>query len=173
MSFRPSMSQHRSVGDPLLSCDWYLLIPNIPGASDTRRMSYKVVSTALPGSQIEQVTMEIGAKKFNFAGRRVYSGSWTATLVETADASTRGDLLRWMDMARPYVSGAGTFRNVYGQTAELRVYDAMNNVAVSSVIHALFPITIDDTPLEQSSSIIQYSVTFSFDYADEVMGDLG
>ena len=173
MAFRPTLMDYRSVGDPLLNCDWYLLIPNIPGASDTRRMSYKVVSTALPGTQIEQVTMEIGAKKFNFAGRRVYSGTWTATLVETADASTRGDLIRWMDMARPYAVGAGTFRSQYGQTAELRVYDAANNVAVSSVIHALFPISIDDTPLEQSSSIISYSVQFSFDAVDEIMGDMG
>ncbi len=165
------MQAYRSVGDPLLSCDWYLMIPNIPGASDPRKMSYKVVSTALPGSQIEQVQMEIGAKKFNFAGRRTYTGSWTATLVETADASTRGDLLRWMDLARPYTQGAGTFRSEYGQTSELRVYDARNNVAVSAVLHALFPITIDDTPLEQSSSIIQYSVTFSYDYVDERMGE--
>ncbi len=170
MAFRPQLNEYLSVGDPLISADFFLLIPFIPGSADPRKISYKVISTALPGSQIEQVPYEIGARKFNYAGRRTYSGNWTATLIETADGSTRGDLLRWMDIARPYATGAGTYKNQYSVSAELRVYDAGNRVAVASVIKGLFPLSIDDANLDQSSSVIQYSVQFSFDSTAEVYG---
>jgi hypothetical protein len=124
----------------------------------------------MPGSQIEQTPVEIGARKFHFAGRRIYSGQWTATLIETSNARTRSDLLNWMNIARPYASGNGTYKSVYGVMAELRVYDAANRVAISQIIKGLFPLSIDDTPLEQSSNAIQYTVQFSFDSVDEFYG---
>ena len=169
-SFRPTLQEYRSVGDPLLACDYYLMIPNIPGSQDPRAISFKFVSTSLPGTQIEQVSLEIGARRFNFAGRRKYSGTWTSTLIETANASTRRDLINWMNIARPYNSNIGTFRNEYAQTAEIRVYDAAQNLAISSTVLALFPLSIDDVSLEQSDSIIQYQVTWSFDSTEELIG---
>jgi hypothetical protein len=167
MAFRPALNEYKSVGDPLMTSDFFLMIPFIPGSPDPRKLSYKVINTSLPGSQIEQIPYEIGARKFNFAGRRVYSGTWTAQLVETADASTRADLLRWMDITRPYASGNGTYKNQYSVSAELRVYDAANRVAVSSVIKGMFPLSIEDSNLDQSSTVLQYSVQFSFDEVDE------
>lgn len=162
-AFRPSINEYKSVGDPLISADFLLLIPSIPGSPDPRRLMYKVISTSLPGSQIEQVVHEIGARKFHFAGRRMYSGTWTAQLVETSDGSTRSDLLNWMSIARPYATGNGTYKNQYAVDAELRVYDAANRLAISCVISGMFPLSVDDANLEQSSSILQYSVQFSFD----------
>ena len=170
MAFRPTLNDYRSVGDPLIAADFLLLIPSIPGAADSRKISYKVVSTALPGTAIEQVPVEIGARKHNFAGRRTYSGTWSATLIETADASTRGDILNWISLARPYASGAGSYKNFYARTAELQVFDAANKMTISSVITGLFPLSLEDFTLEQSSNVIQYSVQFSFDEATETYG---
>lgn len=170
MAFRPQLQEYKSVGDPIMSGDFYLLIPTIPGSSDSRRMSYKIVSTNLPGSQIEQMQLEIGARRFNFAGRRTYSGSWNSTIIETADATTRADLLGWMNICRPYANGNGTYRNEYAQRAELRVYDAANNLAISQTILALFPLSVDDADLSQGSNILQYNVTWSFDEVIETYG---
>ena len=170
MAFRPDLNAYKSVGDPLIAADFFLLIPFIPGSPDPRQLSYKIVSTALPGSQIEQVPYEIGARKFHFAGRRMYTGTWTATIAESSNGSSRGELLNWMNLARPYATGNGTYKSLYSVIAELRVYDAANRVAVSSVIKGLFPLNIDDTNLEQSSTIIQYPVQFSFDEVEEFYG---
>lgn len=170
MAFRPSLRDYQSVGDHLITADWYMLIPYIPGATDPRSMSYKINTTALPGTQIEQVASEIGARKFNFAGRRVYSGSWSATLIETANGSSRSDLINWMNLARPYATGAGSYKSQYAVTAEVRVYDAANRIAVLSTVYGLWPMSLDDANLDQASSVLQYNIQFSFDHATEEYG---
>lgn len=170
MAFRPSLRDYQSVGDHLITADWYMLIPYIPGASDPRSMSYKINSTMLPGTQIEQVQSEVGARRFNFAGRRLFTGTWNATLIETANGSSRADLINWMNLARPYVTGAGSYKSQYAVTAEVRVYDAANRVAVMSTIYGLWPMQIDDANLDQASSVLQYNIQFSFDRADEEYG---
>lgn len=164
MAFRPHLNDYQSVGDPVITADWYMLIPFIPGAPDPRRISYKINSTALPGTQIEQVLLELGARKWAFGGRRVYQNSWTATLVETSDGSSRADLIRWMDMCRPYRNGVGSYKSQYGVDAELYVYDAANRISVMQIVKGLWPMQLDDASLDQGGSTpLQYSIQFSYD----------
>lgn len=170
MAFRPSLRDYTSVGDHVITADWYMLIPYIPGSANPRTMSYKINTTALPGTQIEQLVSEIGARKFAFAARRVYTNTWTATIIETADGSSRSDIINWMNLARPYSTGAGSYKNQYAVTAEIRVYDAANRVAVLSEVHGLWPMQLDDASLDQASSVLQYSVQFSYDHVVESYG---
>lgn len=170
MAFRPTLRDYQSVGDPVITADWYMLIPLIPGASNPRALSYKVNTTSMPGHQIEQVPYENGARKWNFAGRRIFNGTWTATLVETSNGSSRGDLINWMNIARPYRSGNGAYKSQYGVMAELRLYDAANNIAVLQEIYGLFPLSIDDASLDQGSAVLQYSINFSYDEVLEYYG---
>lgn len=164
MAFRPTLNDYQSTGDVVITADWYMLIPFIPGAPDPRRISYKINSTALPGHQIEQVPVELGARKWHFGGRRVFQGSWTATLIETSDGSSRADLINWMNMCRPYRVGAGTYKNQYAVDAEVYVYDAANRISVLSIVKGLWPMQLDDAQLDQGGSTpLQYSIQFSYD----------
>lgn len=161
--FRPGLAEVQSLADPQLSYNWNILIPFIPGAADTRKLSYKAISTSLPGSEIEQVTLEHRVVKLQFAGRRIYSGQWSVTMFETRDLSTRDDLIRWMDLCRSYHGNTGSFKQTYAVTAELQLFDDTPKVNREIRLLGLFPLKIEDATLDSSSSILQYSINFSFD----------
>lgn len=169
-NFRPGLQEIQSILDPLQAWNWNLLIPLIPGTADTRQISYKAISTTVPGSQVEQVPLETHGIKLNYAGRRVWSGTWNVTLVETRTASTRDSLLKWMDLARSWSGNSGSYKSVYGVTAELQLFDDLPQIIRSIRLYGLFPTQIDDASLEQSSSIVQYSCTFSYDWTEEFTG---
>lgn len=164
---RTSLQNVQSVKDVLQTWNWDVFFPSIPGVADTRPFSYKMLSTSIPGFQVEQVPLEVHGVKLNFAGRRVWQGTWEATVVETRDASTRSLLVNWAEYQRSWKQNTGTYKQDYAVTAELVLYDDLPKEVSNILLIGAFPIQVGDANLDSQSGIVQYSVTFSYDYTED------
>jgi hypothetical protein len=164
---RTSITDLESVKDPLQTWNWDLLLPNIPGSNLGRDLTIKCVSAAVPGSTVEQVPVEAHGMKLNFAGRRTWSGTWTATFFETRDAGTRAAFTAWLEFSRSWQNNSGAYKEDYAVTGSLVLYDDLPQVVKTVRIRGLFVQDLAEVALDQSSGVITYSVTFSFDTAED------
>lgn len=164
---RPNLTDLESVKDPLQTWNWSLLLPNIPGSNLGRDLTIKCVSSAIPGSTVEQVPVEAHGMKLNFAGRRTWSGTWTATFFETRDAGTRAAFVSWLELTRSWENNTGSYKEDYAVTGSLELYDDLPQVVKTIKIRGLFVQDLSEVSLDQTSGVITYSVTFSFDRTDD------
>lgn len=165
---RSGLQETIGILDVLQTWNWDVLFARVPGAPDARGLTTKCISTTLPGSQLEQVKLEAHGVQLNFAGRRVWTQNWDCTFVESRDANSRGLLIGWQETARSWVNNAGTYKSVYAVPVQLTLYDDIPLQARLVQLENAFPLNVGDATLDQSSGIVQYSVTFSFDYTTEV-----
>jgi hypothetical protein len=165
---RTGITELESVQDPLQSWNWDLTLPNIPGTNLAREITIKCVSANIPGSSVEKATVDAHGISLNFAGRRRWSGTWEATFFETRNASTRQAFITWLELMRSWNNNSGSYKSTYGVTGELALYDDLPQIVKSIRIRGLFPESVGDVALDQSSGVIQYSVTFSYDYTEDL-----
>jgi hypothetical protein len=168
---RNSLVQGLAILDVQATWSWGITIPSIPGQGDTRTLTSKAISTTLPGSTIEQNTLEAqGGIKLNFAGRRIWEQTWNITIIETRDASTRDQWLSWMDFTRNPIDGTGNYKSLYAVPIELALYDDAGVQSRSIKIVNAFPTAISAPNLDQQNGIVQYDMTLVYDYVEEVNG---
>ena len=160
---RTSLQNMQSVLDPLQAWNWDITFPRIPGTADTRQMTYRAVSTSIPGTSLEDVTWEGHGIKLHYAGKRRYADSWTIDIIEVRDASSRDMLLNWVELARSWVNNSGSYKSTYAVPVEVSLYDDIpNDIRDIQLVNA-FPTAIGDVTLDQGSDIIKYQVTLAFD----------
>ena len=166
---RSGLQEVTGILDVLQTWNWDVVIPNIPGTAggDTRDLTYKCVSSAIPGSSVEQVKLEAHGVQLNFAGRRIWTQTWDATFVESRDSSTRGKMMGWLEMMRSWANNNGSYKSQYAKTVELTLYDDLPQAVREIKLINAFPTAIGEVTLDNSSGIIQYAVTFSYDYTEE------
>ena len=170
---RTSLNDIRGLVDPLQQWNFDLLIPSIPGngASEYRNLTIKCMSTSLPGMQIDQVVVPLKGVEVNYAGRQVYTKTFTATFVETRDTGTRKAIRGWMVFARNNPQNKGNYKADYARDLEMLIYDDIPNISQQSFIRSAFPIAMDDTPLDGgNSAVVTYNVTFSYDLVEDAGG---
>jgi hypothetical protein len=165
---RNGLLQAISITDVLQSWSWGIIIPRIPGVGDTRSLTSKCISTSIPSMQVEPVKVEMqGGIQLNFAGRRLWGQTFQCTFIESRDSSTRGDLLAWMNLMRNPLLGIGAYKSVYAVPIELALYDDAGLTARSIKLVNSFPTDVGESSLDQTSGVVQYSVTFSYDFTEE------
>lgn len=163
---RSGINEVASVLDPLQTWNYGVQI-NLPaGLGDSRELIYKCTGTSIPGSQIEQAKLEAHGVGLNFAGRRVWGGTWNATFFESRTASTRGLLFSWMELARSWRLNSGTYKAQYATTALISLYDDLPQEVRQILVYGVWPQSMDDVTLDQSSTVMAYNMTFSYDFAD-------
>jgi hypothetical protein len=166
---RTSLQDVRSLSDPLQSYNWDLIIPVMPGTSNSRTFTYKAQSTSIPGFQLEQVPVALHGVELRYAGRANFSHSFQVTLIETRDIGTRDMLRRWSRLARDWTTNTGTYKEIYGTSVELVLYDDIPIEIKRIRLVGCWPETVDDSSLDgTSSAVVTTSVTFSYDYMEEV-----
>jgi len=165
---RTHLREVLSTQDPLQQWNWDIVFSSIPGASTTRGLTYKCVSTQIPNSALEQVGLEAHGVKLNFAGKRIWSQQWEATFFESRDSSTRDDFVRWHEFTRSWQNNSGAYKSEYAITAALKLYDDRPLVVRNLEIINLFPLEVTTTTLDQTSEVIRYSVNFSYDWVNEL-----
>lgn len=165
---RSGLQEVTSILDVLQTWNWDVVIPQIPGSTqDTRELTYKCTSTAVPGSSVEVVKLEAHGVQLNYAGRRIWTQTWDATFVESRDSNTRALLMGWLEMMRSWANNSGSYKSQYAKTIELTMYDDLPQAVRSIKLINAFPTAIADLSLDQTSGVVQYSVTFSYDYTEE------
>jgi exo-beta-1,3-glucanase (GH17 family) len=118
---------------------------------------------------VEQVPLEAHGVKLNFAGRRTWDSTWSCTFFETRTASTRGSFVNWMELMRSWDNNSGSYKSAYAVTAELELYDDLPQVVKRIRLYNVFPTEVGETQMDQTSGIIQYPVTMSYDWTTDVV----
>lgn len=164
---RTSLADVRSLPDPLLTYNWDIIFPVIPGSGDTRSLTFKALSTSIPGKMLEQVPANLGPAELRYAGRENNSHAWQCTIHETRDTGTRDVLRRWQSIIRNNRLNTGSYKSVYSVPVELVLYDDVPQAVRRIVLLGAWPETLDDSQLDRASGAVQVSVTFSYDDFDE------
>lgn len=165
---RTSIQQMAAVLDPLQTWNWDIAFPRIPGVSDTRQLSYRAISTSIPGTSIEKVTWEGHGVKLNFAGKRSYEETWEFTVIEARDSSSRDMILGWMDLTRNWVANSGSYKSDYAVPVELTLYDDLPKAVRGIKLVNAFPTQIGQVQLDTGSELIKYAITLAFDYFEDI-----
>lgn len=154
----------RSLPDPLLSYNFDLIIPNVPGGGDAKRLTIKCMSTSIPGTSVEDVTVSLHGVDIKYAGRQMFTHSLQVTYLETRDMSTRNAIKAWIEFARNTRNNSGEYKVNYSTLADLVLYDDANKIIKTVTMEGFFPQTMDDSALDGSNSApVNISVTFAYD----------
>lgn len=166
---RSSLQNVASLQDPAQSWNFDLFLPSIPGSSDTRDLTFKCMSTDLPGASLDVVKVDLHGVTLNFAGRATYTHTMQVIFLETADYSTRDKFIKWRESIRSWANNTGTLAATYKCNAQLVVYNDLPQVTRTCNVYGMWPETIADVPLNGAeSNAVTLTITFSFDYFEDV-----
>lgn len=164
-----SYSDVRSLPDPLLSYNFDLIIPNLPGGGDTKRLTIKCQSTSIPGTSVDDVTVSLHGIDLKFAGRQMWSHTLQATYLETRDMGTRFAIKSWIEFCRNARLNSGNYKANYATIADLVLYDDTGKTVRTVRMEGFFPQTMDDGAVDgTSSTAVTIGVTWAYDAAFDV-----
>lgn len=161
-----------AVPDPIINHTFNLILPNIPGGGDGKRMNIVCQSASLPGGgNIQPVEIDVHGHKLRFAGRREQEGSYAFTIIEGVDAKMRRDLNRWMAMARAMRSQQGGLRSTYAIDVYMEVVSGIGgDVIYTEAIRKFWLNTFSEFEFGDGAQAVSYQCTASYDIHEEVSG---
>lgn len=153
---RTSLENIMSLGDPAQAWQFDLRLPIIPGSSDTTDLTYRCMTSDLPGSQVEPLDVALHGTQVPYMGRRMYTQTINIQFLETVDWETCRKFVRWHDIARPWRALGGTRGGVgslvYRATAFLDLYNDANEVVRTVRIMGAWPDNVQDMQLDGSAT---------------------
>src|ERR1700758_5444874 len=94
---RTSVYDVQAVADPAQVWNFDLFLPSIPGSSNTNQLTYRCMTTGLPGTEIEKVSVPLHGVELIYMGRRMWSHSFSSTFLEAIDWQTRQQFINWSE----------------------------------------------------------------------------
>jgi len=166
---RSSIQEFRQLKDPLLSYNFDLLLPNIPGGGSSRELKISCQGTSIPGTSVDQVTVGLHGVYLNYMGMQRWSQRLDASFYETRDLDTRTAFLNWIQFARSTIQNSGTLKANYAVTGKLYLYNDIPQVTRTINLYGLFPLVFNDSQMEGvgPASPISQSVSFAYDYPQD------
>lgn len=165
---RTSLYDVQAVGDPAQVWNFDLFLPAIPGSADTRALTWKCMTTALPGFLLDSVAAALHGVELRFAGRANYSHTFNSSFLETSDWSGRSQILAWKESARSWKNNSGSTSAAYKVPAQIVLYDDLPSVQRTINIYGLWPSEVADIELNGGeSAIVQMNVTWQYDWVDD------
>jgi len=162
---RSSLYDAQAVADPAQSWNFDMFLPAIPGSSDTRALTWKCMTSGLPGFNLDRVTVPLHGVELIYAGRKVYSHSFNSTFMEASDWSTRSQFYAWSEATRSWINNSGSFASAYKVNAQLVVYNDLPQVSRTITVYGMWPAEVNEVELDGSASnLITLNITWSFDY---------
>lgn len=165
---RSSLYDAQAVADPAQSWNYDLFLPAIPGSSDTRALTWKCMSTGLPGFALDRVTVALHGIELIYAGRKTYEHTFTSTFMEASDWSTRNQFYAWSESTRSWIQNTGTYASSYKVNAQLVVYNDLPQVSRTITVVGMWPQSVADVELDGSASnLVTLQITWAFDYVTD------
>lgn len=165
---RTSYAKVLALPDAAQTWNFDLFFPLIPGSGTADDLTVKCKTTALPGSKIEPVEIELHGTKKVEAGRAQYDHTFQATFLETVDYATYLKFRAWRDYMRSWKRNTGANSSGYKVNLELDVYDNAGNVSQTMVLAGAFVTEINEVAYNGAESqAVEIQATFSFDYIDD------
>ena len=165
---RTSVMDLMAVGDPALSWNFDLFLPSIPGSSDTRDLTWKCMSTGLPGTEINRVPLQLHGVELVRMGSRNWTHTFNTTFLEAIDWQTRTKFFNWMEAGRSWSKNSGSESATYLVNGQISLYDDIPNVAKTIKVFGMWPSNIADVALDGSNGTghVALEITWSYDWTD-------
>lgn len=168
---RTSLQDTRAIGDPQQQYNWDIFVPNVPGSGDGRALTFKAMSTSIPGFMLEETAVRLHGYELRFAGTPNWSHQWQVTFLETRDHSTRNILLNWKRLARDWETNSGTYKAIYSTTMQMVLYDDIPLATRTIYMNGAWVQTVDDAAVDGATSgAVTIGCTFSYDNTSETDG---
>lgn len=165
---RSSLYDAQAVADPAQSWNFDLFLPSIPGSSDTRALTWKCMSTGLPGFSFDKVPVPLHGTELIYAGRKIFSHTFQSVFMEASDWSTRSQFYAWSESTRSWINNSGTFASSYKVNAQIVVYNDLPQVSRTINVMGMWPETVADVALDGAqSNLISLDITWSYDYVQD------
>lgn len=161
---RSSFTDIQSLQDPAQSWNFSLFLPTIPGSSDTRDLTFKCMTTDMPGAGLDDVAVPLAGVELHFAGRATFTHDLNVTFLETSDWGTREKFRRWRETIRSWDQNTGSPAAAYKVNAMIEVYNDIPQVVRTCQIKGLWPMTIAEVQLDGGqSNLVTLQITFKYD----------
>jgi hypothetical protein len=164
---RTSLADVSAVADPAQSWNFDLFLPAIPGSSDTRALTWKCMTTALPGFSLDRVNVPLHGIELVYAGRKTFTHTFNSTFMEASDWSTRSQFYTWSENTRSWINNTGSFASSYKVNGQIVVYNDLPAVSRTIDVYGMWPAEVADVELDGgASNLVTLSITWAFDYVD-------
>lgn len=165
---RTSLFDVESIADPAQSWNFDLFLPAIPGSSNTSALTYKCMTSGLPGFSFDNVEVPLHGVVLNYAGRKTFEHTFSSTFMEASDWSTRSQFYAWSESMRSWVNNTGSFASTYKVNAQLVVYNDLPAVSDTITVYGMWPATVADVELDGgASNLVTLAITWRFDYLED------
>ncbi len=165
---RSSLQDVLSLSDPATQWNFDLLLPSIPGSADTRDLTFKCMTTDLPGTAIEPVEVPLHGVTLQRAGRRIFTHTLNSTFMETVDYATREKFRRWFETMRSWKTNTGTPSSAYRVSGQIVVYNDLPEVVRTCNITGMWPETMAEIPLDgASSALVTLQIGWRYDFWED------
>jgi hypothetical protein len=166
---RTSLQDVSAIPDPALPWNYDLFLPAIPGSPDTRQLTWRCMSTGLPGSEMDRVPVALHGIELIRRGRRNWSHTFNTTFLEAIDWNTRNAFFNWMENAQSWKLNTGSPSTVYMVNGQIALYTDQPQVAKTVQVMNMWPQAIADVALDgaQGGAHVSLEITWSYDWTEE------
>ena len=161
-----SLTEFKTVGDPLLSDSFELVIPTLPtglNAEAGRWLRIQVKNMIKPGQTIEEALQEAHGHALRFAGKKSFTGSLSLEFVENAQMRAHQTIEDWMNLCRTTEDQRGLTKAEYAVTSLLNILDIKGAQVSQYKIEGFWPKSISELTFDGMGTAVPVSAEFSFD----------
>lgn len=166
MATKPTLGDiAASVLDPMLSDNYLLNIPDIPGGGNAQALRMQCTSAVKPGSTLNAVEVQVFGHTLEFAANKTFSHDMSVEYVENRQAQITTLLENWAELIRATETQTGGYKSEYARSGYFTIFDNKGKTVREYEIHGLWPSAVPDLSFQgSSSSIITLSVSWKYDY---------
>lgn len=166
MATKPTLGDiAASVLDPMLSDNYLLNIPDIPGGGNAQALRMQCTSASKPGATLNAVEVQVFGHTLEFAANKTFSHDMSVEYVENRSAEITTLLENWAELIRSTETQTGGYKSEYARSGYFTIFDNKGRTVREYEIHGMWPSAVPDLAFNgTSSSIITLSVSFKFDH---------
>jgi hypothetical protein len=162
-----TLDEFTSVGDPLLSDAFEIIIPNLPTGLNSQggrffRLQCKTFTK--PGATLEEVLQEAYGHTLRYAGRKTFSGSISSEFVENSQMRMYTVLEDWVNVTRSTEFQLGLFKREYSVTATINIFDQKGAITYAGELRGFFPKGLQDISFDGTAAAVPVNCDFSYDH---------
>lgn len=163
---RTSITDVLSLGDVAQTWNFDIFFPYIPGSSSSRDLTFRCMTTDLPGTSLDVVEAPLHGIVIPYAGRRMFTQTMNVTFMETSDWATREKFRRWIAVARDWRTNSGSFFSSYTVGAvQLVTYDDIPTPVSVTQLNNVWPSKMNEVSLDGGQSAM-VQITVEMKYVD-------
>ena len=155
------------------------------GIPSTRKMSFLIEATSLPGSTLGSVPVPFRGRTFNVPGDRTFE-DWNVTCINDTDFQLRNAMEAWMDRLnrnQQNLSGAINYQGVFADLDVIQLSRTISSFGPNDEdvlkeskhyrFYDAFPIAISAITLgyDQNDQYEKFDVTFKYQYFKSIHDD--